>query len=310
MVEPVSVGQALREAGDETRWRAEHGRIVNGLATGFTDLDEATWGLRPGRMSLFAGEPDSGTDGIARGAAIHTVISEQRRVLWLDLHDDAVDVARLLIANRANLPVEKLRTGALTPLEWVRHDQVLDDFDLHPELDADVQPTLGDFPPQVEPLRLVCTRELDATAASDAIRAMPSASLVVLNGYDRLVHNTRARSEHDAVMVVLDQLEAASADTGAHLMVLLSLGGWRGADTRLRRRDFGHHAHTELLRRAGVAGALHRDELHFEDTPDRGIAELSLLRNEAGDRGTVRLAWVEPLRKMANLATGGARPPR
>lgn len=305
MGQSLSVREAMAQAGDQTRWHASHGRIVNGLTTGFSGLDAATWGLRPGRISLVAGEPDTGKTGLARGVATHTVLSERRRVLWVSLQQEAVDVARLLLANRAQLPVDKLRTGALTPEEWMRHDAVVDDFDLYPELDPDLQPTLGTFPPLTEPLRLLCDRDQDIDDVTEALHAMPSAALVVLDGFDRLARNTHARSWQEAHMTVLDRLEQAADAIDAHVMVLLDLDGWTDPDRRLQRRDFRFHS--ELLHRASVVMALHRDELHNDTTPQKGIVEVEFLRNEVGARATVKLAWVDHLRKMANLAPSPTR---
>ena len=52
---------------------------------------------------------------------------------------------------------------------------------------------------------------------------------------------------------------------------------------------------------ADIVMFIYRDEVYDPDTPDKGIAELIIAKNRAGEIGRVRLGWISELTKFANL---------
>ena len=52
---------------------------------------------------------------------------------------------------------------------------------------------------------------------------------------------------------------------------------------------------------ADIVMFIYRDEVYDPDTKDKGIAELLIAKNRAGEIGKVRLSWIAELTKFANL---------
>lgn len=308
MVESMSVGDALRAARDQARWYADHGTVVNGFATGLHDIDETTWGLRRGQVSALVGEPGVGKSCLALNAATWMVTSEHRRVLWVSLDHDAPHVARSLIASQGMVDEHRLRTGAMRRTDIARQDDVIERFTRRAEPDPAVQPPLVALPPVPEPFRILAGRTVDTDAIAREVAATAPLDLLVVDGFARLVAN-EVGGDHEATGHVVRRLEGLADQFGLHVMVTLHLDGlWHRPDRRPQRRDL--HDHGALMTHADVVMGLYRDELHDEDSLDRGLMEVEFLRNGSGRTRTVKLAFLPHVRKVANLARTSDLPRR
>ncbi|MFF1378774.1 DnaB-like helicase C-terminal domain-containing protein [Streptomyces sp. NPDC058308] len=90
---------------------------VPGLGFGLTELDAATGGLQPGRLTLVAAAPGAGGSLLALAAARRSALGEGRRVLYAAAGLTADDVTRWIIAAESGTDHRKLRAGALTSAE-------------------------------------------------------------------------------------------------------------------------------------------------------------------------------------------------
>ena len=92
--------------------------------------------------------------------------------------------------------------------------------------------------------------------------------------------------ELDVPVLALAQLSRKPDDrpAGAHRPVLSDL------------RDSG-----AIEQDADIVLCISRDEVYDPDTPDKGIAELIIAKNRAGEIGKVKLSWIAELTKFANL---------
>jgi replicative DNA helicase len=46
---------------------------------------------------------------------------------------------------------------------------------------------------------------------------------------------------------------------------------------------------------------LHREDYYDENTPEKGVAEIIVAKNRAGEAGTVKMAWIGAQTKFAEL---------
>ncbi len=295
-----SVTDALAAVQRQTEWYADHGTIVNGLSTGIDLVDETTWGLRPGTVSVVMGEPSSGKTSFALTIATWMVQHDHRRVLWVSLQEDLGQVARNLVARCAHIDEDRLRTGALTPTDRQRQAEVVAAFAGGPPLDPDVQPPLVDLEPVPEPLRIVADQDVSLAAIEEAATQMPDLDLVVIDGLARLVDNHGGNGLPRATRDVVQQLERVARTLDVHVLTTLHVDTpWSRPGHRLRLADLREHR--TILPTAHVVMALYRDELHDEDTPSRGLLEIDFLRNGSGRTRTIRLAFLPAMRMVANL---------
>lgn len=79
--------------------RFNHDDEIFGLSTGFKDLDEKSGGLDVGNATCIAGRPGSGKTTLAMNIAENVAIEQKKKVLFLNLEMDEVELGRRLMAS-------------------------------------------------------------------------------------------------------------------------------------------------------------------------------------------------------------------
>ena len=94
-------------------------KMLTGVETGFTELDEITSGLQPGELIIIAGRPGMGKTAFAlniaarantKGRVVHTAI--------FSLEMSAEALTQRMMCSEARLNMHNLRRGRLSPKEW------------------------------------------------------------------------------------------------------------------------------------------------------------------------------------------------
>jgi replicative DNA helicase len=95
---------------------------LRGLATGFTDFDKKTGGLRPGDLIVVAGRPSMGKTTLAVNMAEFAAISPDVKaaVAIFSLEMPAEQVVTRMLSSIGHVPLNSLRTGQISDDDWVR----------------------------------------------------------------------------------------------------------------------------------------------------------------------------------------------
>ena len=93
---------------------------INGLATGFIDLDHKLTGLHKGELILVAARPAMGKTALVLNMALHVVGREKIPAVLFSLEMSKESLVSRLIAMDALVDAQNLRTGNLTDDEWDR----------------------------------------------------------------------------------------------------------------------------------------------------------------------------------------------
>ncbi len=95
---------------------------LRGLATGFTDFDNKTGGLRPGDLVVIAGRPSMGKTtlavNMAEYAAINPDIKASVAIFSMEMPSEQL-VTRML-SSIGHVPMNNIRTGRISDDDWVR----------------------------------------------------------------------------------------------------------------------------------------------------------------------------------------------
>src|SRR6202162_1010970 len=95
---------------------------LRGLATGFTDFDHKTGGLRGGDLVVIAGRPSMGKTtlalNIAEYAAVNPEIKASVAVFSMEMPSEQL-VTRML-SSIGHVPLNSIRTGRISDDDWVR----------------------------------------------------------------------------------------------------------------------------------------------------------------------------------------------
>jgi len=102
-------------------WHSDPDKL-RGLATGFTDFDRLTGGLRPGDLIVVAGRPSMGKStlavNMAEFAAVNPAIRPPVAIFTLEMPSEQV-VTRML-SSIGHVPLNSIRSGRISDDDWVR----------------------------------------------------------------------------------------------------------------------------------------------------------------------------------------------
>ena len=93
---------------------------INGLETGWYDLDRLTTGLHPNELIIIAARPAMGKTAFALNLATHVAMTQEKTVALFTLEMPAEQVASRIISAQGQIDGFKLRTGNLLNQDWKR----------------------------------------------------------------------------------------------------------------------------------------------------------------------------------------------
>ena len=251
-----------------------HGKI-EGVPTGYTDLDDLLTGLHGGEMILVAGRPAMGKTAIGMNFIENAAIRAGKKAAVFSLEMPAEQLAMRMLCTEARVDMQHVRRGDLQPEEW--------------EKLADALVSIG--------------------SASIFIDCTPGITVPEVRSKAR-----RLQLEHGLDIILIDYLSLMSA-TGHNgsrqeevsqisrtiKSLALELGVPVIALQQLSRAPTGRANHRPMLSDIRESGAIeqdadvvmfiHREEYYDPDTPDKNIAELIVAKQRNGSLGTVKLGW-------------------
>src|SRR6202034_4128011 len=95
---------------------------LRGLATGFTDFDNKTGGLRAGDLIIVAGRPSMGKTTLAVNMAEYAAVSPDSKssVAIFSMEMPAEQLVTRMLASIGHVPLNSIRSGRISDDDWVR----------------------------------------------------------------------------------------------------------------------------------------------------------------------------------------------
>ena len=84
---------------------------IQGLPTGFRDIDKLLNGLQPGQMIVVAARPSMGKTSLAMNIAEHVCVDQEKAVAVFSLEMTTQDLVQRLLCSRARVNSQKIRSG-------------------------------------------------------------------------------------------------------------------------------------------------------------------------------------------------------
>ena len=99
-----------------------HPDKLRGLATGFTDFDNKTGGLRAGDLIIVAGRPSMGKTTLAVNMAEFAAVSPESKasVAIFSMEMPAEQLVTRMLASIGHVPLNSIRSGRISDDDWVR----------------------------------------------------------------------------------------------------------------------------------------------------------------------------------------------
>ncbi|MFI4896234.1 MAG: replicative DNA helicase [Phycisphaerales bacterium JB059] len=281
------------------------GSAINGIATGFEDLDKLLGGLQKGEMLILAARPSMGKTAISLNIAEQAAFGgvtpwsppTNRRVPigYFSLEMSAEGLTQRLISARSGVDAHKIRTGAISPSELeevTRACQELSEAPLH----IDDTPALSILALRARARRMKRKHHIEALVI-DYLQLLTSPS-------------AGRESRQVEVSAISRGIKALARELEIPIVCLAQLN--RGAEQRERNRprmsDLRESGSIE--QDADVVMLLHREAYYHKDDeewlndPDNAdklnLTELIIAKQRNGPTGVVKLSWDDKTTRFKN----------
>jgi replicative DNA helicase len=108
----------IQQAKEQIKTAADKGDGVNGVPSGFRDLDKLTSGWQPSELLILAARPGMGKTAFVLSMARNMAVDKKIPVAIFSLEMSAIQMVMRLVAAETGLNSEKLKKGKLMPHEW------------------------------------------------------------------------------------------------------------------------------------------------------------------------------------------------
>ena len=251
-----------------------NGRI-EGVPSGYTELDELLTGFHPGEMILVAGRPAMGKTSIGMNFIENAAIRAGKKAAVFSMEMPAEQIAMRMLSTEARVDMQHIRRGQLSDDEW---QQLCDAMITIGPASIYVDTTPGITVSQVrsKARRLQLEHGLD----------------VILIDYLSLMSGVgHFGSRQEEVSSISRSLKGLALELGIPVIAL----------QQLSRAPAGRSNHRPLLSDIRESGAIeqdadvvmfiHREDYYNPDTEEKNVAELIIAKQRNGSLGTVKLGW-------------------
>ena len=269
--------------------RAFHGGGLRGISTGLSRLDDVTNGLQAPDLIVIGARPSMGKTALGVGLSL-AAAQAGHGVAVFSMEMGAEQIAGRAVCHAAGLAYSRTVTGKLGDEDW-------------PRLTSGVHATSGlpiyvDDTPALTPADLRArVRRLQRELARDGRKL----GLIVAD-YLQLMRAPDSENRVNEIAAVSRSLKAMAKEFGVPVVALAQLS--RGLENRPEKRpqladlrDSG-----QIEQDADMVWFLYRDEVYYDDSPDKGTAEIIIAKQRNGPTTTVRTAFLAESMRFVDLA--------
>jgi replicative DNA helicase len=264
---------------------------VTGVPTGFVDVDRMTSGLQPGDLVIVAGRPSMGKTAFALNIGEHVAIAHGMPVAVFSMEMGAQQLALRMLSSVGRINQQRLRTGRLENDDWPKLSETIRRMQ-DAQLFIDETPALNSLELRARARRLARTCGKLGLIVVDYLQLMSAAG----SGENRATE----------ISEISRSLKALAKELQVPVIALSQLN--RTVESRTDKRPVMSDLRESgaIEQDADVIFALYREEFYNPDTPEKGVAEVLILKQRNGPTGRIGLRFAGEFTRFDNLAQGAA----
>ena len=249
---------------------------LEGVSTGYPELDNMLTGMHPGEFILIGARPSMGKTSIAMNIAENAAIRGGATVAVFSLEMPAEQLVMRMICTEALVDMQKVRQGNMTDDDWTKLTDHLADIS---KAQIYIDATAGISVPEMRSkarrlqmehgLDLIVIDYLQLMSATGRFGSRQEEVSSISRGLKSLAQ------ELQVPVICASQLSRAATGRADHRPVLSDI------------RDSGAIEQDE-----DVVMFVHREKYYNPDTEKGDVAELIIAKQRNGPLGTVELLWV------------------
>lgn len=255
-----------------------------GIATGFTDFDRMTGGLKAGQLVIIAARPSMGKSAFATNIAEAACVESGVPTAMFSLEMTGEELMERVLCTQANVKLQRVRDGFMSKDEMRALGQKVTEVSAAP-LYLDETPALS-----IAAFRARARRAV----AKHGVKLLIVDYLQLMKGSSKRAAQDR-RLEIDEIS---SGLKAAAKELGVPVIALSQLN--RDAEERAEPKLSHLRESGSIEQDADVVALLHRPERVSHKEEDKGKAVLILAKQRNGPVGRIELEFDAEITRFKN----------
>lgn len=268
---------------------------LTGVATGFTDLDRMTTGLQPGDLVVIAGRPSMGKTTLAINIAENAAIGSKKGTAIFSMEMPAQQLAFRMISSLGRVDQTHLRTGNFPDEDWSRINTAVQ---LMSEAPIYIDDTPGLSPTEIR-------------ARARRLQREHGLDLIVVDYLQLMQVEGTKENRATEISEISRGLKALAKELELPVIALSQLN--RSVEQRTDKRPVMSDLRESgaIEQDADLIVFIYREEVYNQDTPRKGIADITIAKQRNGPIGDFPLTFVGRYTKFENWVpdTYGDYPP-
>ncbi|MDY3978700.1 MAG: replicative DNA helicase [Tidjanibacter sp.] len=260
----------------------KNGGTLNGVPSGFTDLDRMTLGWQPSDLIIIAARPSMGKTAFVLSMARNITVNHEKPVAFFSLEMSSTQLMMRLIVAESQLPSTDVRSGRLTPEQWSH-------------LEQSTKP-LAEAPMFIDDTPALSIAEFRSKARK--LKSQYDIQLIIIDYLQLMTGSVDTRGNREQeVSSISRSLKAIAKELNVPIIALSQLNRSvesRGGSKRPQLSDLRESGAIE--QDADIVAFIHRPEYYGLNEDEggnstAGLAELIVAKHRNGAVDTVKLRF-------------------
>jgi replicative DNA helicase len=276
--------QILPDAVDRIDLLDQSGGDITGIPSGFIEFDKLTAGLQPGELFVIAGRPSMGKTTLAVNIAENAAIGAKVPTAIFSMEMPSQQLAFRMISSLGRVDQTHLRTGKFPDEDWSRINTAV-------QLMSDAQIFIDDSP-GLSPTEI--------RARSRRLKREANLGLIVIDYLQLMQVHGNTENRATEISEISRSLKALAKELELPIIALSQLN--RSVEQRQDKRPVMSDLRESgaIEQDADLIVFIYREEVYKQDTPRKGIADISIAKQRNGPIGDFPLTFVGRFTKFEN----------
>lgn len=264
----------------------QSGDSVTGIPTGYNEFDKMTAGLQGGDLIIIAGRPSMGKTTFAINIAENAAIGSQVPTAIFSMEMPSEQLAFRMISSLGRVDQTHLRTGNITDEDWSRiHTAVA---------------LMSDAPIFIDDTAALSPTEIRARARR--LKREHGLGLIVLDYLQLMQVHGITENRATEISEISRSLKALAKELNVPIIALSQLN--RSVEQRTDKRPVMSDLRESgaIEQDADLIIFIYREEVYNQDTPRKGVADITIAKQRNGPIGDFPLTFVGRFTKFENWA--------
>ena len=266
-------------------WKMKNKGKMNGLSTGYTELDSILGGLYGGKLYCLAARPGMGITSFALNISLHSALKLKKETLIFSLEESTQMILARLLSIDTMIDSRVFKTGELTDSDLEKVEHAVGTISSAPLVVVDDSFDIDDIEEK-----------------SQEYFKYNKDGLIVIDYLQLISEGNKIGSENRKhIGSIVRRLNLLAKKLNIPIIVLSQI--FRAVENRKDKHpllcDFRD---IDVVNYSDVVLFLYRDDYYNPDSMKPGVAELMVAKNNDGPCGTLELAWIKKCQKYADLS--------